>query len=61
MTRLSGEQELGGRILPAERGNFSKALLQQLRDEADAPLWPDPEDPEVAAESDAIQVRSASC
>lgn len=50
------EQELGGRVLPLKRGVSSKALLQQLRDEAAVPLWPDPEDPETVAASDAMLV-----
>ena len=51
-------QEFGGRILPAQRGEASSRLMQQLLDEAAAPLWPDPEDPSTEAASDAVPVRS---
>ena len=51
-------QELGGRILPATRGNHSTRFLDQLREEALAPLWPDPEDPLMMNVSDAMPVRA---
>ena len=50
-------QELGGRILPAKRGGHSTRFLEQLREEALAPLWPDPEDPTTVDASDAMPVR----
>ena len=51
-------QEFGGRILPVKRGQMSAKLLRQLQDEAVAPLWPDPEDTETEAASDAVPVCS---
>ena len=50
-------QELGGRILPAVRGAYSARFLEQLRDEALAPLWPDPEDLSTLDASDAMPAR----
>ncbi len=52
-------QELGGRILPAMRGGHSVRFLDQLREEALAPLWPDPEDLSTLNASDAMPARHA--
>ena len=51
-------QEFGGRILPANRSEQSLRLIQQLKDEAVAPLWPDPEVNATEAASNAVPVRS---
>ncbi|DBA88882.1 TPA: hypothetical protein ACH3X2_000126 [Trebouxia sp. C0005] len=48
-------EELGGRWYPAERGRFSKELLQQLQDDCpDCLMWPDAEDASNAAAADKV-------
>lgn len=48
-------EELGGHWYPAERGRFSKELLQQLQDDCpDCPMWPDAEDASNAAAADKV-------